>query len=74
MTHSEQGYVTDDGEKAERLRAECQDCRSAEFYQNNESGFRKAEMYAADHVDDGRPCENTRVLAIFPDGSEKRVA
>lgn len=74
MSDSEQGYVSDDGETADRLLVECRDCKVTDPYPNTEDGFRHADDFAAAHVDDGYPCENTRVMAIFPDGSEKRVA
>lgn len=71
---SEQGYVGDSDEDADRLFVECQDCGMTDPYPNTEGGFENADDFAAAHVDDGHPCENTRVMAIFPDGSEKRVA
>lgn len=68
-----QPAVIEDGEAAERLVVRCRDCHLVDPYPNTKSGFRKAKNDAAEHVDDGAPCEDTQVFAVFDDGSEMYV-
>ena len=65
-------------EAAEKLVVECADCLEEWTRPNTANGYDELVTIGARHIDDdflgATPCHDTRMKAIFADGSEMDVA